>query len=389
LSPILQVARKELRDMFRDKRVRSAAFIMPIVLIFGFMTLLGFVFGQLGKKENTKVHVVNNQGPVAELLKSAKFQIVEVDSVEQGKKMISDGQARLLLVLPEATSGQALIDAYIDPKQQTGTIAFSVVQGVLSEANKRHLATTLASAGIPETAAENLKLTRHEIVVGEKGGASDMLVGLLPYMIVIWAFYGGMGIASDLVAGEKDKNTLETLLISPVRRTDIVLGKFLALAVVCLMSSMSSLLGLVLLAVIKIPGASDMFKDGLGVTPLAVGLIVVLMLPLVALFASLLVGVSSFAKNSREAQTYLAQLSFVVVMPAVFSQFIGFTDLGSAKWVNAVPVLSTANNIRLALLGKPDFAGIGISIAVSLVLAAIALRWTVKMFNREQVLVRI
>jgi sodium transport system permease protein len=251
------------------------------------------------------------------------------------------------------------------------------------------LATTLERASIPATEAENIKISKHELVVGEKKGASDLLVGLLPYMIVIWAFYGGMGIAGDLVAGEKEKNTLETLLITPVRRTEIVLGKFIALSAVCLMSSLSSLLGLILLAVIKLPGSGEMFKDGLGVTPLSILLIVVLILPLVALFASLLLGISSYAKNSREAQTYLAQLSFVVVMPAVFSQFIGFTDLGTKLWINAVPVLSTANNIRLALLGKPDMAGIAVSVLVSLVLAAFALRWTVKMFNREQVLVRI
>jgi sodium transport system permease protein len=375
--------------MFRDKRVRSAAFIMPIVLIFGFMTLLGFVFGQLGKKENTPVHVVNPTGPVVDLLMAQKFKIVPVANLERGKKMIADGEARVLLVMPDSDSDQTVVDAYLDPKQQTGNIALGVVQGVVNEANHAHLIATLKSASIPESAAENIKIQKHVVQVGEKGGASDILVGLLPYMIVIWAFYGGMGIAGDLVAGEKDKNTLETLLITPVRRTEIVLGKFIALSVVCLMSSLSSLIGLILLGVVRLPGSADLFKSGVGVTPTSVAIILALMLPLVALFASLLIGISSYAKNSREAQTFLAQLSFVVVMPAVFSQFIGFTDLGSQRWINAVPVLSTANNIRLALLGKPDFTGILISIVVSLVLAALALRWTVKMFNREQVLVRI
>jgi sodium transport system permease protein len=216
-----------------------------------------------------------------------------------------------------------------------------------------------------------------------------MLVGFLPYLIVIWAFYGGMSVASDLIAGEKEKNTLETLLISPVRRTDIVLGKFLALSVVCLLSSLSSLVGLVLLAVVRPPGSDMMFETGLGVTPLAALLILALMVPMVAFFASLLVGVSSFAKNSRESQTYLTQISFIVILPAIFSQFIGFTDFASARWVNYVPILNTANNIRMALLGKADYVGIAITVGVSLVLALIALWGTVKLFNREEVLVRV
>lgn len=389
MNPILQVARKELREMLRDKRVRFAALFGPIILIFGLMSLMGFVFGQLAKKENTKVHVVNSNPAIVQLLKSEKFQVVPVANEAAGKKMVADGDARLLLVLPAVGPGQQKVEAFVDPKQQTGLIAYSMVQAAFNEINKKYLMSRLAQANIPATEAENIKLEKHEVQVGAKQGASDVLVSLLPYMIVIWAFYGGMGIAGDLVCGEKEKFTLETLLITPVRRTQIVLGKFLALATICLMSSMSSLVAIILLGVIKPPGTAEMFKDGFGVTPLSVLIILCSMLPLVALFASLLLGISSYARNPREAQTYFTQVSFIVLLPAIFSQFIGLTDYSSAKWVSAVPVLSTANNIRLALLGKPDFAGIGISIAVSLILALLALRWTVRMFNREQVLVRI
>jgi len=236
---------------------------------------------------------------------------------------------------------------------------------------------------------ETVKIDQHDVQVGEKKDVSEMIVTLLPYLIVIWAFYGGMSIASDLVAGEKEKNTLETLLISPVRRTWIVIGKFLALSTVCLISSMSSLVGLGILSFVPINGVKEMFKSGFGLSPMSAILILVLMVPMVAVFASLLIGISSYAKNARESQTYLTQASFVVILPAIFSQFIGFTDYSSAVWVNLIPVLNTANNIRLALLGKPDFTGIGITIGVSLVLAAIALRVTVRLFNREEVLVRV
>jgi sodium transport system permease protein len=192
-----------------------------------------------------------------------------------------------------------------------------------------------------------------------------------------------------MVAGEKEKNTLETLLISPVRRTDIVLGKFLALGLVSLLSSLSSLVGLVVIAAIKMPGSEVIFKGGSGVTPLSATIIILVMLPLVALFSSILIAVSSYARNPREAQTYLTQVSFVVIIPAMFSQVIGLMDAGSAFWVNFVPILNVANNMRLALLGKPDFTGAAATIGVSLVLAAIALTFTVKLFNREEVLVRV
>ncbi|HSI72586.1 MAG TPA: ABC transporter permease [Fimbriimonas sp.] len=394
MSPVLQVARKELKELFRDKRVRSTAFFGPIILIMVLFSLMGFVFGQLGKKENTKVHVVKTASSLAEVLKQAKFQVIEVASLEEGQKMIRAGDARVVLVLPgNAEQGvqyqQKIVDAYLDPKQQTGQIALSLVTNVFEQAGRAMAVNQLKDQGIPERALEPIKLAKHDVQVGEKGGASDFLVGLLPYMIVIWAFYGAMGIAGDMVAGEKEKSTLETLLITPVKRTHIVLGKLLALSTVSLLSSLSSLIGIILLATLKPPGTAEMFKSGLGVNPLSAGLILALMIPMAAVFASMLIGVSSYAKNSREAQQYLSQISFVVIMPAIFSQFIGLTDYGSKRWVDFVPILNTANNIRLTLLGKTDYVGILITIGVSLVLALIALRVTVMLFNREEVLVRV
>src|SRR5688572_33407948 len=107
-----------------------------------------------------------------------------------------------------------------------------------------------------------------------------MVVSLLPYMIILWAFYGGMGIVGDLVAGEKEKNTLETLLIAPVRRTQIVLGKFYALSVVCLLSSVSSIIGLALYAAMRPPGSAELLKGGLGLNPATIGIVLLVLLPM-------------------------------------------------------------------------------------------------------------
>lgn len=247
----------------------------------------------------------------------------------------------------------------------------------------------LAAKGIPADADERLKVVPKDVQVGAKGEAGDFLIGMLPYLVVIWAFFGGMGISSDLVAGEKDKNTLETLLISPAKRTDIVLGKFLALATICLSSSLTSVLGLAFFAAVKVSGTEEIFKNGLGVTPLAFLIILSVLIPLVAFFASMLITVSSYARNSREAQSYLSQFSTVVIIPAVFSQFIGLTDAGHSMWINFVPILNTANCIRSALLGKSDPVSVLVTVAVSLVIAIIAVRLTVHLFNREEVLVRV
>ena len=390
-SATLVVLKKELKEMFRDKRVRTGAFIMPIVIMFMLMGVFGFVIGAVKDTHNTKIHVVSSNSPIIAAFKKAKLTVIEVQDVAKGQELIRKGEARVLLDVKSKSDGGIEVvqmDAYVDPKEQQGQIALAMISEVVREANKQAVKAVFAAKGIPESAQEPIKLVKHDLKVGSDQNAGEFLVSILPYLIVIWAFYGGMSIAGDLVAGEKEKATLETLLITPAHRTEIVLGKFLALGSVCLLSSFMTVIGLVLVKLSHLPGTSELMGKS-GVTPVAALVILLLMIPTAALFASMLVAVSSYAKNAREAQTYMTSLSFLVVLPGIFSQFIGLTDFGTKMWINLVPILNTANNIRNALLGKTEFVPLLITISISTILAAIALTVTVKLFQREQVLVRV
>jgi len=386
---MLKVYRKELRDMFRDKRVRTSAIFGPIFLIFVLLMIFSTVFGTLGKPQNTKIHVVRTDSPLLAALKAHKYNVIEVATLDEGKKLLQDGKARVVVQFGEPKAGISPVEVFFDPKEQMSQISKDRVSEALRDVNHVALDKYLKENSVPVALTSPVAVKESEVTFGEKKGAGDFIVGMLPYLIVIWAFYGGMSIATELVAGEKEKNTLETLLITPVDRTQIVLGKFLALATVCLLSSSSSLIGLIAFAILKPSGSEIMFKDGLGLTPVSFLVTLLLLLPLVGFFASLLIAVSTYAKNSREAQTYLGLASFVVIMPAMFSQFIGLTDYAQARWINFVPILNTANNIRMALLGKTDVISIAITVGVSLALALIMGRVTVWFFNREQVLVRV
>jgi len=390
MNMTLHVFKKEFRDILRDKRVLRIAFIMPIFLVAMMMCLFGFITTAVSKKHGQVVYVVKTDNPAEKALVKDTFEVVEIPDVATGRKLIREGKAHIVLNFGELhPDGQTVIDAYIDPKEQTSQIALVMVSKLYDLTNKQLLEHDLEAKGLPLSSAERFKIRQQDVSVGQQGGASDVLIGILPYLIVVWAFYGGMSIAADMIAGEKEKNTLETLLISPARRTDIVMGKFLALATVCLVSSLSCFLGLVLVAAVKPPGTAEMMKGGFGVTPTAFFVTMIVLIPLVAFFASALVAISSFARNSREAQTYLTQFSFVIILPAMFSQFIGYTDVGHSQWINFIPVLNAANNIRMALMGRVDTTSLAITVGISLVIALVALRITVTLFNKEEVLVRV
>jgi len=391
LNPVNWVARKEIREMLRDKRTRGVALFGPIFLMIFFVCGMGSILSGVAKPQGQIVHFVGRSDPLLVDLTKAGIQLREVASLQAGIALIKREKARLVLDIqpaPKDSGRTQVVYAYFDPKQQKGQIALSVVSRSLAQTSRTRLESYLVSRSLPAEASQPIKIEEKPVKVGE-GGAGEFIVGMLPYLIVIWAFYGGFALATDLVSGEKEKATLETLLITPVSRTEIVMGKFLALCALCLVSALSSVLGLVLIGLFKLPGSDFMLQGGLGISPLSALVTVIVLLPTVAMFASLLLLFSTYAKNTREAQSYISLASFVVVVPAAFSQLIGLTDAASQVWVSFVPVLNTANSIRNALLGKTDWLGIGITVGVSGLIAMVLVWSVVRLFNKEEVLTRV
>lgn len=121
----------------------------------------------------------------------------------------------------------------------------------------------------------------------------------------------------------------------------------------------------------------------------ALGAILLVMIPTVALFAAALIAVSSYAKNTREAQTYLSIGSIAVAMPTVMSQFLGFTEFGSTRAINFIPILNASASVRNALTGTLDATGLLITTGVSTAIALIGITIAIKLCNREEVLLRV
>ncbi|MCE9557369.1 MAG: ABC transporter permease [Armatimonadetes bacterium] len=402
------VFKKEFREMMRDRRVVFGAFVMPFVVVFMMIQLFGFIGSSIQKTvKKQEIFVVKPAAPNSlysdlqmvsksidpKVTGGAEFKITEIESVAAGRKLIEDGKAKYVLSFPadfdaKVTVGKATVDAYYDSGTETSGIALSTFDKIVDAKNKEMLKLKLATASISADQMEPIKVERKDIAKKE-GLSGSMLVGLLPYLMIVFAFVGGMSVVSDLVAGEKERGTLETLLISPVTRRDIALGKFFSLSVVSFLSAISMVLSLVVIGASGMAAGKMLFPEGSGLNLSMVLTLLGVLLPLVFFFSGMMLAISAFAKNMREAQTYLGIANFVVITPAVFSQVLGFTDLSQAIWIKFVPVLNTALVIRGALLGKPDMQLMGITVFTSLVLAAIGFGLVLKMFTREQILARI
>src|SRR5208282_3373187 len=152
-------------------------------------------------------------------------------------------------------------------------------------------------------------------------------------------------------------------------------------ALLCLISPVFALIGLVATWAVHIPIMKPVFEKGLGITPLAIAEILLVLAPSVLLFASVLTAVSTRARNVRECQTQLTLVSVLVITPALFSQFIGYTEFARATWISLIPVLNSATAIRQALSGEFHPLTLGITIAVNLALGLVAMLYTVALFK--------
>ena len=347
----LIVFKKEWREMLRDKRVKKAMIFGPVFSVALMLMLFGVIFSSVAKATKSSVYVVKGPRDAAVTaflgaLEKAEMKVIEVDSVDAAKKGIAKGDIRLALDFGEGMENKLakpepfVLNAYFDPQEQKAQIALAVIEKATDASSVGILKAILKEKGVDETFVKPLSVKRNEVKVGESS-SSQFLVQLLPYFIVIWAFFGALSSASDIVSGEKERQTLETLLISPAPRNQIAIGKLLALIAASLTATSMAVLSIFVMYYLKLPFLQKVFEDGLGLTFSGLLVIIITLIPTCALFGSILLAISSFAKNTREAQTYLSQASMFVTLPAAFSQIIGFTDFAQSMAVYAIPILNT------------------------------------------------
>jgi sodium transport system permease protein len=392
----LSVYKKEVLEFMRDKRVFFSAIVGPLLVEIIIIGIFGYVFNTVQSERNYAIFV-NDREAAAPILKpleaTKRFTVSELPDTKQVDSLLKAQVADVVPEFPkgfrEASESGKVPDITVisDPNEQSSQLAAHAVTTALEQYLGVERTRRLTADDLDPKAFEAFGIERRSADTGQAFGGS-MLVGFLPYLIILWAFYGGFSIVSDLVAGEKEKGTLETLLVSPISRTDIAVGKFLALATVSLAATVSALMGVVLMGLFDNKATSVMFDGGLSLSLESILAIVLALIPLIVLFAAGLLSLSTFAKNQREVQSYLSLVSFLVLVPAMMSQFIGYTDAATSTWIAFTPILNTATVLRQALLEKVDYGTLAITTGVSVVLAVLALWVVVRLFQRESVLFR-
>ena len=353
MSATLIVFLKECRESLRDRRVLLNSLLLgPLLGPMLFVILLRVtITRELSQAERPLPVVVigAEQAPnlIAALEQSGLKALPSVADVEAAVRMqrvdlalrISDSYGR------DWRDGRpAQVELIYDSSRREIAGSVQRLRLLLEGYARRTTAMRLMVRGLaPTLTAPLIVATRDQATPVGRGA---LLFAMLPYFLVLSALIGGMWLAIDSTAGERERASLEPLLINPVPRDRILLGKLLATAAFSLGSLTLGLLAFMLAGALL---PSEQLSMSFNLGPSVIAAILPLMAPLVLLIVSAQILVTAFARSVREAQTYLGLLQLVPVIPSVV---LSVLPLKPQLWMFAVPLLSQQLSVMQLLRGE-------------------------------------
>lgn len=383
---VITIMRKELARFFSDKRM-VVSILMPGIVIYVMYSFMGTAMGSMfGVDEDyvPTIQAVNLPDSVEAVTQAAALQVAEIDPAEAAKarEAISAQKQDLLLVFPAdfdqavmnynpasgATAPQ--VEVYYNSASTESQTAYMTVTGLL-DAYESQLANKF-----DVNAGEGYDLAT------EEDAAGSYFAMLLPLLLMVFLYSGCATVAPESIAGEKERGTIATMLITPIRRGNIAMGKILALAVISLLSAASSTVG-VILSLPKLMGAAeDISADIYGMKDYL--LLAAVVLSTVLLLVTLISLLSAFAKTVKEAQSYAMPVMILVMVLGITAMFGGGAEQDLVMYL--IPLYNSVQ----CMIGVFSFSTLSVGVLVTLVsnglCTALGVFLLARMFNSEKII---
>jgi sodium transport system permease protein len=391
MMPIRAVFQKEVMDNVRDRRVLLTALLMgPLFGPILFAFVINMTVKQSMSDASQMVHVpVIGQEHAPNLVRfmnSKNLGVVEgPEDLEAAMQAVKDGVHDVVVVIPPEFGEQladgvpAMVEVVSDHANNEGERESRRVERALREYSGQIASLRLAARGVSPSVMRPLNI---DIVdVSTPSGRSAMLLGMLSYFFIFALLSGGMNLAIDATAGERERGSMEPLLCLPVKRDQLIYGKVMATCLFMLISlSLSLAAFLVVLNFLPL-------KD-LGMTPnfgpLQALIAFVLLSPFALLGAALMTLVASFTKSFKEAQSWV---SVVLLAPTLPILIVSILMVRSSLELMFVPSLS--QHLLLVSLIKNEslrWLDIGVSMSSTLVLGVLLTMLCARLYRREGLL---
>lgn len=378
------ILRKELKDHLRDRRSIISGLILPVLGPLILLLMFTLMASWVREDRPLVVPVAGGQNApnlIAFLQRAGA--IVETAPADYEAR-VRDGKLDLALSVPddygkEFEAGRsAPVQLVVDSSRNKSRPQVFRARRLLEIYLRRMSALRMIARGVSPTLVAPLDLVEVDLATPEKTAAN--VLSMIPLFLLMSVFVGGLHLAIDATAGERERGSLEALLVNPVSRGAVVLGKWLAVVAATMAAVLISLAGFEL-AIGRVPLQDLGVKFHLGL-PEALGLLAAC-LPLCLFAAALQMTLALFARTFKEAQTYLSMLMMVPIVPATF---LSLQPIKSTLWAMLVPVLGQTLLMSDVLRGERAPAGwFALAALSSGACAAALLAWAARLLRSEKI----
>lgn len=387
---LLTIFFKEVRDNFRDRRtLLSALFFGPLFGPIFFAFIMSMTLKLAISDAETELKFALQGGAHApalvRYLEQQNLAPRELAADEDPRALVQSAEEPLVVVIPAdypealASGEPALVQIITDKSDRDAGKDVSRVRAALQSYQSRIAMLRLQARGI--SPGVSLPVLVQTVDVSTPSGRSLLILGMVTYFLFFATLMGGLYLAIDSTAGERERGSLEPLLTLPVARSHLLLGK---LAATCFFMVLSLLLTLIAFSVSLnfIPLEAADMSANFGPRVIAGAFLIVL--PFVVFGAALLTLVASFTRSYKEAQSYL---SFVLLVPTLPIIFAGLFALKSSTPLMLVPSLSQHLLITELMKGEAlNLTHATISVLSTLALGALLSYVAARLYGREGIL---
>lgn len=392
-SNTLTIIKKEFARFFGDRQMLFTTVIMPGLLIYLIYSFMGMAMKKMateGTNELVTLCVENLPASVAPLIDAIPAIAVSQQSVSQEDiDRLEDKSLNVVLVrFPEAFDEKV---ANYDPQSGIAAPNVEIYYNSANNASSRVYHILEASLSAYEDQLSN----RFDINRADSEGAafdkasSDEMLGsilskLIPMLILMLLFSGVMAIAPSAIAGEKERGTIATLLVTPLRRNELAMGKVVSLSCIALLSGISSFIGIVLSLPKMIPTDAAGVELGLNFTGADYVVLLLIIFATVLIMASAVSILSALAKDVKNAGTMITPFMLVVMFCGLTPMFQNGTPENLTAYL--IPFYNSIQVMTSVFAHEMRWMPVIVTLAANVVYTGVAVWVLTRMFNSEKVM---
>lgn len=398
-----RIIQKELARVFKDKKLIFTMFIMPAILMFAIYGLIGKLIASANNdiiEHKSAVTIVNAPEDFKQVIEATGYRLMADVSYsdEAGyesrktdiENEVINGQTDLLVCFDKnfeadfkayEKRGDKIpgINIFYNSTENYSQQAYNVFNRSVITPYRE----TLQQARLGDLEKLEVFGISEQLLEKESKKDTQFLSMMLPYLLVIMLFSSAMGITVDAIAGEKERGTLSSMLLAPISRSEIVVGKLVSLSISSTLSAFVYCVSMIFAMPMMMQGmGGEVNFSFISVSSALMLLAIILLMNL--LFVSLISLLSIVAKDSKTASTLVSPVYIVVVMAGVMTMFSSGAEV--ATWKYAIPVYGNALVIQQICSGEVAMSGFLASVAGLVVMIAVIIGLTTKAFNSEKIM---